>query len=285
MVVDPMIPNSSSVMPAAIREPVPTEPNTPSSPPATTGVSAVTTAAIAAASHVALTASAVVRNQCATDRASSAAVRTVTSSSPCTIQCGFVVGSAAAKGTSGIGPRDTANTLYEASPRCASPPTSSAAPAITTFGRYAAEIPVSAAVPASPLPIPMLASTGSHAKRMPTSTRNAEIAHSAATNAAPRWTPPRTHRGSSSRRSRRKNSHTPRPEPRMPTTAVHVSASGSDNSRTAKSDAADPTSNEASPVRSRPATVAPTTAAPASRAPGCSTSANTARVCRANTTA
>ena len=66
---------------------------------------------IPAANHVALTASPVVRNQCATDLASPAATNTVTSNRPCTTQCGLVVGSTAANGTSGIGPRDTANTL------------------------------------------------------------------------------------------------------------------------------------------------------------------------------
>ena len=285
MVVDPMIPNSSRAIPAAINDPVPTSPNTPSVPPATTGVTAITTATITAASHVAFTASAVVRNQCATDRANTAAATTVTSSRPCTTQWGLVVGNAAANGTSGIGPRDTANTLYEASPRCASPPTRSAAPAITTFGRYATEIPVSAAVPTKPLPISITARIGSHANRTPINTSIAEMAHIASTNAIPRWIPPRTHSGSTSRSSRRKYSHTPTPDPAILTAAVQASATGSDDSRTAKSDAAEPTNSEARPVRAMPATVTPAIADAASRPPGCSMSDSTACVCRANTTA
>src|SRR5699024_3508040 len=158
-------------------------------PPATTGLNAITSATIAAASQVALTASAVVRNQCATDRASPAASTTVTSSRPCTTQCGLVVGSAAASGTSGIGPRETANTLYEASPRCAPPPTISAAPAITMLGRYATEMPVSAAVPTRPLPISRTDPTGSHAKTSPASTNTVTAAQVAATYAVPRWRP------------------------------------------------------------------------------------------------
>ena len=82
MVVEPMIPNSNSAITAAIRPPVPTGPSTPSCPPATTGLTAITTATTAAASHTALTASAVVRNQCATERANTAATTTVTSNSP-----------------------------------------------------------------------------------------------------------------------------------------------------------------------------------------------------------
>ena len=132
---EPITPKSASAVPAAISDPVPTVPSTPSSPPATTGLTATTSATIAAASHAALTASAVVRNQCATARASPAATSTVTNNSACIDQCGSVVGSAAASGTSGIGPRDTANTLYEASPRWASPPTARVAAAMTTFGR------------------------------------------------------------------------------------------------------------------------------------------------------
>ena len=278
MVADPMMPNSNRPMPAAMSDPVPTVPSTPSSPPATTGLTAITSATIAAASHAAFTASPVVRNQCATDRANAAARTTVTSNSPCTAQCGVVVGSTAASGTSGIGPRDTAKTLYEAWPRCASPPTSRDAAPITTLGRYAAEIAVSAAVPTTSLPIPSAAATGSHAATRPTRTSRVATAQAAATNAAPRWMPPRTHSGTTSRRSRRKYSHTPRPAPAMATAAVHPSADGRDDSRTAKSDAAEPTSRVARPVSSRPATVTPATAAPASRAPGCSTSASTARV-------
>ena len=142
-------------------------------------------------------------------------------------------------------------------------------------------MPVSAAVPTNPLPICRLDAIDSQENSTPINTRVAEMAHVAATNAAPRWIPPRTHNGRFSRRSRRKNSHTPIPEPSSPTAAVHSSATGSENSRTAKSDADEPTSNEARPVRRTPAADAPTTAAAASRPPGCSTSASTARVCLA----
>ncbi len=154
---------------------------------------------------------------------------------------------------------------------------------MTTFGRYATEIPVSAAVPTKPFPISRLAAIGSHPNRIPISTRNAATAHKATVNATPRWIPPRTHSGRILRSSRRKNNHTPSPDPTRPTAPVHRNADGSEDSRTAKSEAAEPTSNDARPVNSRPATVAPATAAPASRAPGCSTSASTALVCLANT--
>src|SRR5699024_9016051 len=143
MVAEPITPKISNAVPAAISEPVPTVPSAPSRPPATTGVIAMTSATTTAPSQVALTASAVVRNQCATDRARTAAASTVTRSSPWTTQCGSVVGTTAASGTSGRGPRETANTLTEASPRWASPPTTTAPAAATTLGRYAAEIAAS----------------------------------------------------------------------------------------------------------------------------------------------
>ena len=109
------------------------------------------------------------------------------------------------------------------------------------------------------------------------------MAQTAATNADPRWIPPRTQSGRISRRSRRKYNHTPNPDPNSATAAVQSSAVDREASRTAKSEAADPTSREASPVSSNPASVTPATAAAASRGPGSSTSASTARVCRART--